>query len=47
MTVESIAGDIRRRTLGDVRPALTALVVQTLDSAWLLEIEAIAVAEDK
>jgi len=42
-----IAGDIRRRKLGNVRPALTAVVVQTLDSAWLLEIEAIAVAEDK
>ena len=42
-----VAGDIRRRKLGNVRPALTAVVVQTLDSAWLLEIEAIAVAEDK
>ena len=43
----SIAGDIRRRKLGNVRPALTAIVVQTLNSAWLLEIEAIAVEEDK
>lgn len=42
-----ITGDIRRRKLGNLRPALTVVVVQTLDSAWLLEIEAIAVAEDK
>ncbi len=41
-----IAGDIRRSKLGDLRPALTAVVVQTLDSAWLREIEAIAAAQD-
>ncbi|MBR0788201.1 RidA family protein [Bradyrhizobium manausense] len=33
---------IRRRVLGDHQPALTAVVVQTVDSKWLLEIEAIA-----
>ncbi len=38
-------GEIRRKFLGDLRPALTVVVVQTLDSRWLLEIEALAVAE--
>lgn len=33
---------IRRRVLGDHQPALTAVVVETVDSKWLLEIEAIA-----
>lgn len=37
--------DIRRRRLGDHKPALTVIVVQTLDPEWLLEIEAIAAAE--
>lgn len=36
-------GAIRRRRLGDHCPALTIIIAQTLDSAWLLEIEAIAV----
>jgi 2-iminobutanoate/2-iminopropanoate deaminase len=35
-------GRIRREILGGVRPALTVVVVQTLESQWLLEIEAIA-----
>ena len=35
-------GRIRRQFLGDVRPALTVVVLQTLESHWLLEIEAIA-----
>ena len=33
---------IRRKMLGDHQPALTVVVVQTVDSKWLLEIEAIA-----
>lgn len=39
-------GKIRRHFLGDLRPALTVVIVQTLESKWLLEIEAIAAAED-
>ena len=35
-------GLIRREVLGSVRPALTVVVVQTLESQWLLEIDAIA-----
>lgn len=35
-------GAIRREYLGDYRPALTVVIVQTLNSAWLLEIEAVA-----
>ena len=35
---------VRGRVLGDARPALTVVVVQTLDPRWLLEIEAIAAA---
>ncbi len=38
-------GQIRRRHLGATRPALTVIVAQTLDAQWLLEIEAIAMAE--
>ncbi len=34
---------IRRARLGEARPALTVVVAQTLLSAWLLEIEAVAV----
>lgn len=34
--------EIRQRVLGSVRPALTVVVVQTLEPRWLLEIEAIA-----
>ena len=33
---------IRRRMLGDHRPALTVMIAETVDSKWLLEIEAIA-----
>ena len=33
---------IRTQVLGDHRPALTVVVVDTVDSKWLLEIEAIA-----
>ena len=33
---------IRTKVLGDHRPALTVVVVDTVDSKWLLEIEAIA-----
>ncbi len=43
----SISSEIRQRNLGNVRPALTVVVVQTLNSAWLLELEAVAVAEEK
>jgi enamine deaminase RidA (YjgF/YER057c/UK114 family) len=37
-------GQIRRERLGANRPALTVVVVQTLLSDWLLEIEAVAAA---
>lgn len=33
---------IRRTVLGDHQPALTVVIVETVDSKWLLEIEAIA-----
>ena len=33
---------IRSKVLGEHRPALTVVVVETVDSKWLLEIEAIA-----
>ncbi|WP_439367205.1 RidA family protein [Bradyrhizobium sp. DASA03005] len=33
---------IRRDMLGEHQPALTVVVVETVDSKWLLEIEAIA-----
>jgi enamine deaminase RidA (YjgF/YER057c/UK114 family) len=33
---------IRRTMLGDHQPALTVVIVETVDSKWLLEIEAIA-----
>ena len=35
---------VRRDVLGDARSALTVVVVQTLRSRWLLEIEAVAAA---
>ena len=35
-------GRIRREVLGSHRPALTVVVLQTLESQWLVEIEAIA-----
>lgn len=41
----AVNGRIRREFLGDLRPALTVVVVETLDRRWLLEIEAIAVAD--
>lgn len=34
--------EIRRKYLGDLRPALTVVVVTTLESKWLLEVEAVA-----
>ena len=34
--------EVRQRRLGALRPAITVVVAQTLDSAWLLEIEAVA-----
>ncbi len=37
-------GAARERALGNRRVPTTAIVVQTLDPAWLVEIEAIAVA---
>jgi len=37
-------GRVRREVLGERRPALTVMVAQTLESPWLLEIEAIAAA---
>ncbi len=37
-------GEVRRRWLGEARPALTVVIVQTIDSRWLLEIEAVAAA---
>jgi enamine deaminase RidA (YjgF/YER057c/UK114 family) len=33
---------IRRKVLGEHCPALTVVIVETVDSKWLLEIEAIA-----
>lgn len=38
-------GELRREFLGGHAPALTVVVVQTLDPEWLLEIEAIAAAD--
>ncbi len=35
---------VRRRVLGDHDPALTVIIADIFDEAWLLEIEAIAVA---
>ena len=37
-------GRTRRAVLGERRPALTVMVAQTLESRWLLEIEAVAAA---
>ena len=37
-------GAIRREILGDHTPALTVIIAQTLQSNWMLEIEAIAAA---
>lgn len=35
---------VRSRVLGDAQPASTVMIAETLDSDWLLEIEAIAAA---
>ncbi|OKO73736.1 RidA family protein [Bradyrhizobium sp. NAS96.2] len=35
---------IRRKMLGEHQPALTVVIAETVDSKWLLEIEAIAAA---
>jgi enamine deaminase RidA (YjgF/YER057c/UK114 family) len=35
---------IRREILGDRAPALTVIITEIFDEAWLLEIEAIAMA---
>ena len=37
-------GAIRREVLGGHRPALTVMIARTLESQWLLEIDAIAVS---
>ena len=37
-------GEVRREILGDRSPALTVIVAGIFDEAWLLEIEAIAIA---
>lgn len=37
--------EIRTRRLQGARPALTVIVLQTLDAEWLLEIDAVAAAE--
>jgi 2-iminobutanoate/2-iminopropanoate deaminase len=39
-------GEIRRRHLGEHKPALTVIIAETLESHWLLEIEAIAATYD-
>lgn len=38
-------GEIRREYLGDHAPASSAVVVQTLNPAWLLEVEAVAASD--
>lgn len=37
-------GRVRREVLGDLTPALTVVIADIYDEAWLLEIEAIAAA---
>lgn len=37
---------IRQHRLGDLKPALTAIIAQTLEASWLLEIEAIAASKE-
>lgn len=39
-------GDIRRQRLGNHHPALTVIIAQTLESTWMLEIEAVAAEYD-
>jgi 2-iminobutanoate/2-iminopropanoate deaminase len=36
--------EVRRAILGDRRPALTVIIAGIFDAAWLVEIEAVAVA---
>jgi 2-iminobutanoate/2-iminopropanoate deaminase len=36
-------GAVRRRVLGDLRPALTVVISEIFDTSWLVELEAIAV----
>ncbi|MGJ4950977.1 RidA family protein [Bradyrhizobium sp. HKCCYLS20291] len=36
--------DVRNEVLGDLAPALTVIIAEIFDSAWLLEIEAVAAA---
>lgn len=38
--------EVRQRHLGSARPAMSVIVVETLDSRWLLETEAIAARAD-
>lgn len=38
--------EVRQRFLGDVRPAMTVVIAQTVDVRWLLETEAIAARYD-
>ncbi len=39
-------GEVRRKYLGKKKPALTVIIAQTLQSEWLLEIEAIASSDE-
>ncbi len=39
-----VNGAVRRRVLKGHQPALTVMIARTLESRWLLEIEAVAVA---
>ena len=41
----TVNSSIRNKYLGDHRPALTVVVVQTLSKKWLLEIDAIATSD--
>jgi enamine deaminase RidA (YjgF/YER057c/UK114 family) len=38
--------EIRQRQLGTATPALTVIIADIFDSAWLLEIEAVAATSD-
>lgn len=42
----TLNGEIRRRHLGEHKPALTVVIAETLESEWLVELEAIAAAND-
>lgn len=39
--------EVRQRFLGEVRPAMTVVIAQTVDVRWLLETEAIAARYDE